>query len=102
MQDGKATGMAILGLMLGLLPCGLSYGAFAMALQAESVTEGMLLTGAFGLGTLPGTFTARHGNRRNHAPIPAPVRYLVGSAHVGNGPDIIIPRRQIDPLRICG
>jgi sulfite exporter TauE/SafE len=54
MQDGNATAMAVLGLMLGLLPCGLSYGAFAMALQAESITEGMLLTGALGLGTLPG------------------------------------------------
>jgi uncharacterized protein len=54
MQDSKATGMAVLGLMLGLLPCGLSYGAFAMALEAESVTKGMLLTGAFGMGTLPG------------------------------------------------
>jgi uncharacterized protein len=54
MHDSKATGMTVLGLMLGLLPCGLSYGAFAMALQAESVTRGMLLTGAFGLGTLPG------------------------------------------------
>jgi uncharacterized protein len=53
-QDGKATGMATLGLMLGLLPCSLSYGAFAMALQAESVMKGMILGGAFGLGTLPG------------------------------------------------
>ena len=54
MQDGKASDMAVLGLMLGLIPCGLSYGAFAMALQAESVTKGMLMTGALGLGTLPG------------------------------------------------
>ncbi|MBI5588992.1 MAG: sulfite exporter TauE/SafE family protein [Deltaproteobacteria bacterium] len=53
-QDGKATGMALMGLMMGLLPCGLSYGAFARALPAESVIKGMLLTGAFGLGTLPG------------------------------------------------
>lgn len=51
--DGKATGMAVLGLLMGLLPCGLSYGAFAMALPAESVIRGMMLTGAFGLGTLP-------------------------------------------------
>jgi sulfite exporter TauE/SafE len=53
-QDSKATGMALLGLMMGLLPCGLSYGAFARALPAESVIKGMILTGAFGLGTLPG------------------------------------------------
>ncbi|MFH0995285.1 MAG: sulfite exporter TauE/SafE family protein [Pseudomonadota bacterium] len=54
MQDNKATGMAMLGLTMGLLPCGLSYGAFARALPAESIIKGMLLTGAFGLGTLPG------------------------------------------------
>jgi uncharacterized protein len=54
MQDSNVTAMAVLGLLLGLLPCGLSYGAFAMALQAESIVKGMLLTGAFGLGTLPG------------------------------------------------
>ncbi len=54
MQDGKASDMAVLGLMLGLIPCGLSYGAFAMALQANSVIKGMLMTGALGLGTLPG------------------------------------------------
>ena len=54
MQDNDASTMAVLGLMMGLLPCGLSYGAFAMALQAESIAKGMLLTGAFGMGTLPG------------------------------------------------
>jgi sulfite exporter TauE/SafE len=54
MQDSKASDMAVLGLMLGLIPCGLSYGAFAMALQAESIVKGMLMTGALGLGTLPG------------------------------------------------
>lgn len=53
-RDGKASDMALLGLMLGLIPCGLSYGAFALALQAESVIKGMLMTGALGLGTLPG------------------------------------------------
>jgi uncharacterized protein len=53
-HDGKTTGMALLGLMMGLMPCGLSYGAFARALPAESIIKGMLLTGAFGLGTLPG------------------------------------------------
>ena len=54
MQDGNTAGMAMLGLMMGMLPCGLSYGAFARALPVESVIKGMLLTGAFGLGTLPG------------------------------------------------
>lgn len=54
LQDSKVAGMVVLGLMMGLLPCGLSYGAFARTLPAGSVIKGMLLTGAFGLGTLPG------------------------------------------------
>ncbi len=53
-KDDKPIAMATMGLVLGLLPCGVSYGAFSMALETESITEGMLLTGAFGLGTLPG------------------------------------------------
>jgi uncharacterized protein len=42
-----------MGLMLGLLPCGLSYGAFARALAAGNPSQGALLTALFGLGTLP-------------------------------------------------
>jgi len=43
-----------LGLMLGLLPCGLSFGAFARALPAGGLLEGAVLLTAFGIGTLPG------------------------------------------------
>ncbi len=43
-----------MGLLLGLLPCGLSYGAFARALAGGGMGPGALLTAAFGLGTLPG------------------------------------------------
>lgn len=43
-----------LGLLLGLLPCGLSYAAFARALAAPGPLEGALLALAFGLGTVPG------------------------------------------------
>jgi sulfite exporter TauE/SafE len=42
-----------MGLMLGLLPCGLSYGAFSRCLAAESFITGAALAGSFGLGTLP-------------------------------------------------
>lgn len=45
--------LAALGLLLGLLPCGLSYAAFARALSAGSAARGAALTSAFGLGTLP-------------------------------------------------
>ena len=43
----------LIGLMLGLLPCGLSYAAFARSLAAGSALRGGLLTLMFGIGTLP-------------------------------------------------
>jgi sulfite exporter TauE/SafE len=42
------------GLVMGLLPCGLSFGAFARALAAAEPFTGGVLTLLFGLGTLPG------------------------------------------------
>lgn len=42
------------GLLLGLLPCGLSYGAFAQALSIGRAADGALLVLAFALGTAPG------------------------------------------------
>lgn len=44
----------LLGLMLGLLPCGLSYAAFARAIPAGSALRGAVMVLAFGLGTVPG------------------------------------------------
>jgi sulfite exporter TauE/SafE len=43
-----------LGLMLGFLPCGLSYGAFAQALGTGNAVQGTLLVLAFAVGTVPG------------------------------------------------
>lgn len=42
------------GLVMGLLPCGLSFGAFARALATADPLAGGALTLAFGIGTLPG------------------------------------------------
>ena len=42
------------GLVMGMLPCGLSFGAFARALATAEPLEGAGLTLVFGLGTLPG------------------------------------------------
>jgi len=42
-----------LGLLLGFLPCGLSYSAFAAAAGTGNFVSGMAMTGLFGLGTLP-------------------------------------------------
>ncbi len=53
-KKGAPPATFVLGLLLGLLPCGLSYAAFARALTAESPLVGASLTLAFGVGTLPG------------------------------------------------
>jgi sulfite exporter TauE/SafE len=45
----------VLGLLLGFLPCGLSFAAFTRALAAHDPLQGGLLTLVFGLGTLPST-----------------------------------------------
>lgn len=50
----RMTGIFLIGLMMGLLPCGLSFAAFARALAARGCLEGGLLLLAFALGTLPG------------------------------------------------
>lgn len=42
-----------IGLVWGWLPCGLVYGALALALTSASALQGALLMLAFGLGTLP-------------------------------------------------
>jgi len=48
------TAFLLMGAMLGFLPCGLSYGAFAQALGSASAAQGFLATLAFALGTAPG------------------------------------------------
>lgn len=50
----RSWGMLPLGLVMGLLPCGLSYAAFARALAADGYLQGGLLVAAFGAGTVPG------------------------------------------------
>lgn len=51
--QGQASFFA-LGLLMGFLPCGLSYGAFAQALGSNSALAGALLVLAFAVGTVPG------------------------------------------------
>jgi len=50
----RALDMLPLGLFLGLLPCGLSFAAFARALPSGGFWQGGLLVACFGAGTLPG------------------------------------------------
>jgi sulfite exporter TauE/SafE len=46
--------LLVMGLILGGLPCGLSYAAFAKSLAGAQVMGGALSALAFGLGTVPG------------------------------------------------
>lgn len=47
-----------IGLLNGLLPCGMVYVALAGALASATVTQGALFMAVFGLGTLPLLFAA--------------------------------------------
>jgi sulfite exporter TauE/SafE len=49
-------GLFLAGLLLGLLPCGLSYAAFSRALAAGSLFKGAMFLFVFGAGTFPGLF----------------------------------------------
>ena len=46
--------MLLMGMMMGFLPCGLSFAAFSRALPSGSPIKGAALVFAFALGTIPG------------------------------------------------
>jgi sulfite exporter TauE/SafE len=46
--------MFLLGMMMGLLPCGLSFAAFTRALPSGSPINGAVMVFIFALGTVPG------------------------------------------------
>jgi len=58
---GSRASVFLFGLMMGFLPCGLSYAAFARALASGGFLEGGLLLLCFGLGTVPGLFLVGTG-----------------------------------------
>jgi len=51
--NGKPVNWAVVGLMNGLLPCGLVYAALAFSLASGGVAESGMMMMAFGLGTVP-------------------------------------------------
>jgi hypothetical protein len=51
----------LMGLLLGGLPCGLSYAAFAKALSGAHILPGAAMALIFGLGTLPGLLAVGAG-----------------------------------------
>ena len=54
LRQKSDTGMFLLGVIFGFLPCGLSVAAFARALASGGAGEAALLTASFAAGTLPG------------------------------------------------
>jgi len=46
--------LSLVGLMMGFLPCGLSFAAFSRALPTGGALNGALMVFVFALGTLPG------------------------------------------------
>lgn len=60
--DRRSNGdLFLMGLILGGLPCGLSYAAFAKALPAGGMMAGAAMALVFGLGTLPGLLAVGAG-----------------------------------------
>jgi uncharacterized protein len=62
--DKKSTGMFLTGAMMGFLPCGLSFAAFARALAAPGPLAGGLLLLSFAAGTMPGLLLVGAGAAR--------------------------------------
>lgn len=60
----RMSGMLPIGLMMGFLPCGLSFAAFARALAAPGPVQGGVLLFAFAMGTLPGLLLIGTGASR--------------------------------------
>src|SRR5690606_30585371 len=52
-KSKKLSHTFLIGLLNGLLPCGLVYMAIAGAIAAHHAFEGMIFMASFGLGTLP-------------------------------------------------
>lgn len=68
-QAGRPSALFFTGLLMGTLPCGLSYAAFVRALAAGGWGQGAIQTLAFGLGTLPSLLlvgTVAMGLMRRH------------------------------------
>lgn len=53
-SDQGGVSLFLMGLLMGLLPCGLSFAAFSRALASGGPFRGFTMVFAFALGTLPG------------------------------------------------
>jgi len=58
LKSSSISNLVLIGLLNGLLPCGLVYAAIGGSIATGSAVEGAFFMMAFGLGTLPMMFTA--------------------------------------------
>ena len=56
LKNGTPGALFVIGLLNGLLPCGLVYMALAGAMAMGNLTDGILFMFLFGLGTTPAMF----------------------------------------------
>ncbi len=68
MRAPNSGNLFALGILNGLLPCGLSYAAIATALAAGSMIDSMSFMAAFGLATFPALFAVHWMGRRLSGP----------------------------------
>jgi sulfite exporter TauE/SafE len=54
----RARSTVVMGMLWGLMPCGLVYAGFGLAVASGGIASGALVMAAFGLGTLPSMVTA--------------------------------------------
>jgi len=92
------TAMFTIGLLNGLLPCGLVTTALVGTVASGSALQGMLFMAMFGLGTLPSMLLVSMGasfvtsSMRHHIRYAAPVlTILVGAVIIVRGMDLGIP-----------
>ncbi len=77
-RDPRAAARLLVGALMGFLPCGLVYGALAMAAMLGDPLRGALGLFGLGLGTLPALALVSWGAPR----IPSGLRRLAGQLHV--------------------
>ena len=77
------------GMLMGLLPCGLSYAALARALAAGRVSDGALMLLCFGVGTLPGMLLLGTGIGRLLQPWRRQAELLAGMLMIGMAAGLI-------------
>lgn len=90
--------LLILGMLNGLLPCGLVYVGLLGAINTSALTKGMIYMGLFGLGTLPLMFTitimgqyVSLGLRRKLSRIVPLLALMLGVVFILRGLDLGIP-----------